>query len=118
MYRRNPTRIRLLVEHLPDQVVDDPAIASRESGDQLIWIATVAQRQRRQIQPRGPALGAMMKAADCLDRQTELVNFVQQVLRSGSEKPSCSGSISLRLPRARNLASGSGGSDREAITKR
>ncbi len=72
--------IRLLVEHLARQVVGDSAIVSRESGYQLIRIRAVAQRQRRQVQPRGPALGAQMQSTHCGGRESELMNLVEQVL--------------------------------------
>ena len=45
-------------QHLLRQVIDDEAVAAAEGGDRRAGIGVIAQRQRGQLQPGDPALGA------------------------------------------------------------
>jgi hypothetical protein len=66
-------------EDLPDQVVGDGAAVAGEVGEEPVGIVGLAQGQRRQPQPRGPALRL-------LDQQAQLVRAQQHVGR-GEQLP-------------------------------
>jgi hypothetical protein len=50
-------RLRLALQHLFHQVVDDVAIVAGESGDEAGWIRSALDRQRGQLECGDPALG-------------------------------------------------------------
>ncbi len=55
---------RLLGQHLGEQVVRDGGVVAGEVGDELLRLRVRAQGQRREPQPRRPALGALPELLD------------------------------------------------------
>ena len=51
----------LVRQHLRAQVVDEVAVVARELRDEPSRVLAAAQRQRREVQPRGPALGSLLQ---------------------------------------------------------
>ena len=108
---------RLAFEHLLGEVVEHEAVAPGELGDEPGDVAAALQRQRREVQARRPALGALAERA-------------RRRRRTGATRPRCAAAraaspavkrrsparSSASWPRARSLASGSGGSLRLAST--
>ena len=108
----------LAFQDLLGEVVEHEPVAAGELRDEPGDVAAAPQRQRRQVQARGPALGAIAERRD---------DGVGQVL----PRPRCAAArrppravkrrsparSSTSWPRARSRASGSGGSLRLASTR-
>ena len=52
------------VQHLLDEVVDDEPVVAREPGDEPGHVVAPPHRERRQLQRRDPAFGAVLEQVD------------------------------------------------------
>ena len=59
------------VEDLGGQVVADLAVVAGQRGAEVLARRMLAQRQPRELQPRGPALGALLDLRDLLGRELD-----------------------------------------------
>ena len=59
--QQSPDRLGLAVEHLGKQVLGDGPLAAGELGGEPVRVRMPGQRQRRQPQPRRPALGPLVQ---------------------------------------------------------
>ena len=99
------------VDDLEGQVVEDVPVAAVEPGRRLGRPLRVADRQRRELQSGGPALGALGSTA-ASDASTGVSpTAVSSAAASSTRKPRSAARSSVSSPRARRRASGSGGSD-------
>ena len=65
--------LRLVMQHLLPQIVDDVPIGAGETLDELRAVSTISQPQCRKLKTGSPALGALDKTQHILrgERQTE-----------------------------------------------
>ena len=74
---------RLAVEHLGRQVVDELAVVACERGDERVGLGAAAQREPGELQPRRPALGAVLQLRDLPRREVQPERAVEQRGRLG-----------------------------------
>jgi hypothetical protein len=72
-----PDVVRLSLEHLTDEVVDDVAVVTGEAGDELGRVLPTLHRQRRQLQSGDPAFGPPVERRNVLLRQIEAHHAVE-----------------------------------------
>ena len=61
--------LRLTLQHLLDQVVDDVAVVPGEAGDEGGDVVPALHRQRRQLERGDPPLGAPVQGGDVVRGQ-------------------------------------------------
>ena len=64
-------------EHLLGQVVTDEAVAFADLADELVRVGPTCHRQRGEVQPRGPSLGALHQVPDRAAGQAHLLDGQQ-----------------------------------------
>ena len=78
-------------EHLLDQVVEDEAMAPGERLDEPRDVVAPTHRQRRQLEPRDPALGALVEGGDVLGGEAEAHHLVEEGVGLGRAEPQVRG---------------------------
>ena len=58
--------VGVTVQHLLGQVVADEAVLAAEAPHEVVGVGSAGQRQRRQVEPRWPAFGALDQLGDGL----------------------------------------------------
>ena len=69
--------IRLALQDLFDQVVDDVAVVSGKAGDEAGHVVTSLDGQRRQLQRGDPAFGPAFQRGHVLRRQVQIHHLVE-----------------------------------------
>ena len=72
-----PDMLRLTLQDLADQVVDDEAVVAREAGDEAGDVVSSLHRERRELERRDPAFGAPLQRGDIARRQLQSHHFVE-----------------------------------------
>ena len=77
MQQEAPDLVRLAVEHLVDEVVDDEAVVTGEAGDEPGDVVTALQREGGELQGGDPSFGADLQCLDLGLGQREAHHPVQ-----------------------------------------
>ena len=108
---------RLPLKNLFDQVVQDVAMAAGKGLHQPVHVVVTSKRQGRQVQSGDPPFGAPLQSNNVGRREIELHLSRSRSAVSCSENTRSACRISTICPRARQRASGSGGSSRVVRTR-
>jgi hypothetical protein len=115
--QKRPYPLRLTLEHLLAQVVEDVAMGPRERTKEGVGIRSFAQGERGQLQAHRPPLRPALQGREGLRREVQPPHLPQQGRRLlGGVKRRSAARNSASWPAARSRARGSGGSLRLVIT--
>ena len=70
--------VGLREEHFLDEVVGDVAIVAREGPNELLHVAMMLERQRRQLEARDPAFRARLQRGHVCGREVERHHLVEE----------------------------------------
>ena len=98
LQQERPDVLGLPVQYLLGQVVQDVAVAAGELLDEPGDVATPLQRQRGQLQPGDPALGALAQRRDEILGQVVPRRRRQQLGRLAEREPQIGGAQLGQLP--------------------
>ena len=116
--QEGPLAVRLVIEHLGEQVVGDGRVGAGEVRDEAARVRVPAQREHRHPQAGRPALGApQQRAGVALARGPARVSRKKAPASASVNARSRARSSSMR-PATRSRTSRSGGSRRLRITSR
>ena len=77
MEQKAPNMLRLTLQDLPDQVVDDVPVVAREAGDEAGDVSSSLHRQRCQLERGDPSFGASLQSGDVGGRQLQSHHLVE-----------------------------------------
>ena len=77
MEQKAPDMLRLTLQDLPDQVVDDIPVVAREAGDEAGDVGSSLHRQRCQLERGDPPFGASLQSGDVGGRQLQSHHLVE-----------------------------------------
>ena len=88
---RNVWSPRLVVQNLFQQVIQHETMAAGEGGHKLRGVPLSLHRQRRQLQPSNPALGARFQRGNVFRGQVQAHDRVEKFNRFGGGEAQVSG---------------------------
>ena len=107
--------VRLSLQHFLGEVVDDEAIVSSETRDEVVDVVPALNRQGSKLERRDPTFRPLLKHGDLVRIEIQIARLVQVFRGLVTGEAQIRGSYSTSCPCARRRASGRGGSARVVI---